>query len=78
MRVLIFGNMAIEDIRTGIVNDWIRSLTAKKLEPKTVHNVWKDFRAVVNWQRKQMDDPKVTDLPALPDEEQRWFTQAEI
>jgi Phage integrase, N-terminal SAM-like domain len=32
-----FGNMAIEDIRTGIVNDWIRSLTAKKLEPKTVH-----------------------------------------
>jgi len=43
-----FGQMAIEDIRTGIVNDWIRSLTAKGLEPKTVHNVFKEFRAVVN------------------------------
>jgi integrase len=51
------------------------------LEPKTIHNVWKDFRAVVNWHCKQMDKPKVTwypDLPAIPDEEQRWFTQAEI
>jgi hypothetical protein len=37
-------------IRTGTVNDWIRSLTAKELEPKTIHNVWKDFRAVVNTQ----------------------------
>ncbi len=76
-----FGNMAVEDIRTGTVNDWIRSLTAKQLEPKTIHNVWKDFRSVVNWHCKQMDKPKVTwypDLPALPDEEQRWFTQAEI
>jgi len=76
-----FGNMAVEEIRTGTVNDWIRSLTAKRLEPKTIHNVWKDFRAVVNWHCKQMDKPKVTwypDLPALPDEEQRWFTQAEV
>lgn len=76
-----FGNMAIEEIRTGTVNDWISSLTAKGLEPKTIHNAWKDFRAVVNWHRKQMDEPKVTwypDLPSLPDDEQRWFTQAEI
>lgn len=76
-----FGNMAIEEIRTGTVNDWIRSLNAKGLEPKTIHNLWKDFRAIVNWHRKQMDEPKVTwypDLPALPDDEQRWFTQAEI
>jgi len=72
--------MAIEEVRTGTVNDWIRSLTAKGLEPKTVHNVWKDFRAIVNWHLKQLDKPKVCwypDLPALPDEEQRWFTQAE-
>ena len=76
-----FGNMTIEEIRTGTVNDWIRSLTAKELEPKTIHNLWKDFRAVVNWHRKQMDEPKVTwypDLPALSDGEQRWFTQGEI
>lgn len=76
-----FGNMAIEEIRTGTVNDWIRLLNAKGLEPKTIHNLWKDFRAIVNWHLKQMDEPKVTwypDLPALPDDEQRWFTQAEI
>ena len=76
-----FGNMAIEEIRTGTVNDWLRSMTAKGLKPKTIHNVWKDFRAIVNWHRKQMDEPKVTwypDLPSLPDDEQRWFTQAEI
>jgi integrase len=76
-----FGHMALEEIRTGTVNDWIHSLTAKGLEPKTIHNLWKDFRAIANWQRKQMDEPKVTwypDLPKLPDDEQRWFTQAEI
>ncbi|MGB7025449.1 MAG: site-specific integrase [Candidatus Acidiferrales bacterium] len=76
-----FGNMTIEEIRTGTVNDWIRTLTAKRLEPKTIDNLWKDFRAIVNWHRKQMDQPKVSwypDLPALPDDEQRWFTQAEI
>ncbi len=76
-----FGNMAIGEIRTGTVNDWIRSLTAKGLKPKTIHNMWKDFRAIVNWHRKQMDEPKVSwypDLPSLPDEEQRWFTQTEI
>jgi integrase len=76
-----FGQMAIEEIRTGTVNDWIHSMIAKGLKPKTIHNVWKDFRAIVNWHRKQMDKPKVTwypDLPKLPDEEQRWFTQSEI
>ena len=76
-----FGQMAIEDIRTGTVNDWIRSLTAKGLEPKTVHNVFKEFRAVANWHLEQLDKPKVCwypKLPLLPDGEQRWFTQAEI
>jgi integrase len=76
-----FGQMAIEDIRTGVVNDWIRTLTAKGLQPKTIFNVWKDFRAIVNWHLKQLDKPKVCwypDLPELPDDEQRWFTQAEI
>ena len=76
-----FGNPTIEDIRTGTVNDWIRSLTAKESNPKTIHNLWNDFRAVVNWHRKQMDEPKVTwypDLPALSNGEQRWFTREEI
>src|SRR5215831_12816502 len=50
-----FGQMAIEDIRTGTVNDWIATLTVKRLEPKTIENCWKDFRSVVNWHRRQMD-----------------------
>ena len=61
-----FGDMAIDDVRTGNVNDWIRSLMAKGLEPKTIHNVWKDFRAVVNWHLRQLDKPKVTWYPDLP------------
>jgi len=76
-----FGETAIEGIRTGTVNEWIATLTAKSLQPKTIINCWKDFRSVVNWHRRQMDKPKVTwypDLPELPDVEQRWFTQAEI
>jgi len=76
-----FGEMAIEDIRTGTVNEWIGTLAAKKLEPKTIINCWKDFRSVVNWHLRQMDKPKVTwypDLPELPDVEQRWFTPAEV
>jgi integrase len=73
-----FGSMAIEDIRTGTVNEWIRSLGAKGLEPKTIVNCWKSFRAVVNWHLKQLDKPKVSWYPDLPDHEQRWFTQEEI
>jgi len=76
-----FGILPIDGICTGTVNDWIRSLTTKGLQPKTIHNCWKDFRAVVNWHLKQLDKPKVCwypDLPELPDHEQRWFTQDEI
>ena len=76
-----FGEMSIEEIRTGTVNDWIVLLTGKKLEPKTITNCWKDFRSVVNWHRRQLDKPKVTwypDLPELPHVEQRWFTPAEV
>jgi len=76
-----FGETALEDVRTGTINDWIRSLTAKGLEPKTILNLWKDFRAICNWHLRQLDRPKVAwypDLPELPDEEQRWFTMDEI
>src|SRR5260370_9309847 len=54
-----FGNMSIEGVRTGTVNDWIRSLPAKGLEPKTIHNVCKDFRAYVTWPRKHSHRPKL-------------------
>ncbi len=76
-----FGEMAVEDIRTGVVNTWIRKLSDEAgLEPKTIRNCWTDFRSVVNWYCRQLDKPKVSwypDLPKLPDREQRWFTQEE-
>jgi integrase len=76
-----FGEMAVEEIKTGTVNDWIRTLVVKGLEPKTIHNCWKHLRAVVNWHLRQQDKPKVAwypDLPELPEHEQRWFRQSEI
>jgi hypothetical protein len=41
--------MAQEEIKTGIINDWIAELEDKGLQPKTVHNLWKQFRAIMNW-----------------------------
>jgi integrase len=75
-----FGQMALEDIKTGTINEWITQLN-KVLEPKTIVNTWKLFRAICNWHLRQQDKPKVCwypDLPALPDYEQRWFTPQEI
>lgn len=73
--------MALATIKTGVVNDWIADLESKSLEPKTVHNLWKLFRAIMNWHAQQCDEPKRTwypTLPTIPEDEQRWFTQDEI
>jgi len=76
-----FGQMALEEIKTGNVNDWIAKMQSNKLEPKTVHNMWKMFRAVMNWHSQQNDEPQrkwYPTLPVIPEDEQRWFTQEEI
>lgn len=76
-----FGEIAVQDIKTGTVNDWIADLQARGLAPKTVHNLWKIFRAMMNWHAQQNDEqPRrwYPLLPTLPHDEQRWFTQAEI
>jgi hypothetical protein len=73
--------MALEEIKTGVVNDWIVDLQAKGLKPKTIHNLWKLFRAIMNWHSQQNDEPLrkwYPMLPTIPDVEQRWFTQEEI
>src|SRR5215467_11652907 len=44
-----FGTLALETIKTGVINDWIAGLTKQGRHPKTVHNLWKQFRAVMNW-----------------------------
>jgi integrase len=76
-----FGRMAVADIKSGTVNDWIADLQTKGLEPKTVHNLWKLFRAMMNWHAQQNDEqPRkwYPTLPAIAQNEQRWFTQEEI
>jgi len=75
-----FGRTAVADIRTGAVNDWVASLSAKGLEPKTIHNLWKVFRAIVNWHAQQNDEQLrrwYPSLPVVPLKEPRWFTPAE-
>src|ERR1700693_3460590 len=75
-----FGSMALEEIKTGIVNDWIADLQ-KELEPKTIHNMWKMFRAIMNWYAQQnYEQPRkwYPTLPSIPEDEQRWFTQDEV
>jgi integrase len=76
-----FGSMALEEIKTGNVNDWIAEMQSKKLEPKTIHNLWKLFRAIMNWHAQQSDESKrawYPMLPTIPEDEQRWFTQLEF
>jgi integrase len=76
-----FGSLPLENIKTGNVNDWITALNNEGLEPKTVHNMWKMFRAIMNWHAQQNDEqPRkwYPNLPVVPEDEQRWFTQDEI
>ena len=76
-----FGTVALAAIKTGVINDWIAGLRELELHPKTVHNLWKQFRAIMNWHSVQNDEPKRTwypSLPTIPDVEQRWFTQDEM
>ncbi|HXA76975.1 MAG TPA: tyrosine-type recombinase/integrase [Candidatus Acidoferrales bacterium] len=76
-----FGQMALEQIKTGNVNDWVAEMNSKKLERKTIHNLWKLFRAIMNWHVQQNDEQARRWYPILPmiaEDEQRWFTQAEF
>lgn len=76
-----FGHMPLGEIKTGKLNDWISGLQGNGLEPKTVHNLWKMFRAIMNWHAQRNDEPPrkwYPSLPALPHDEQRWFTQEEV
>jgi integrase len=75
-----FGLMPLEEIKTGIVNDWLAEMQKSELEPKTIHNLWKMLRAIMNWHAQQNDEqPRkwYPTLPIIPDDEQRWFTQTE-
>ena len=68
-----FGAMAIDAVKTGTVNEWIATQMVG-LAPKTVQNMYKLFRAIVNWHYRQEDQQArkwSPDLPPLHDTEQR-------
>jgi integrase len=76
-----FGSMALDNIKTGVINDWLAEMNRQGKHPKTVHNLWKQFRSIMNWHAQQNDEPKrawYPSLPAIPDVEQRWYTQDEM
>lgn len=76
-----FGSRALETIKTGTINEWISQLSRSGLKPKSVHNLYKQFRAITNWNSQQNDEPKRSfypSLPVIPDADQRWFTQKEM
>jgi len=77
----VFGGLALDQIKSAHVNDWIRSLTAAGLTAKTVHNVFKDFRAICNWHRMEQDQPRMcwyAKLPQVANTPPRWLTPEEI
>jgi integrase len=76
-----FGAMPLETIKTATVNDWIRGLEKLGLKPKSVHNKWKMFRAIMNWNTDENDEPRrrwKPCLPPIPDVERRWYTPPEM
>jgi integrase len=76
-----FGAMPIAEITTGTIEDWIEGLIRNGLEPKTVHNQWKQFRSMINWhfRRKDQREPIWNPtLPDIPDSKARWYTETEM
>jgi integrase len=76
-----FGALPLESIKTGTINEWVMGLVKIGLEPKTIHNQWKTFRAIMNWHAQQNDEPERTwypSLPHIPDTQARWYTVDEM
>lgn len=54
-----------------------RTLSASGLKPKTVSNVVKVLKSVLNWNDVGTRDWRLR-LPQIPEIEQRWFTSEEV
>ena len=75
------GELPLEKIKTGILNDWIKVMEKFPLEPKTVENKYKYFTQIMNWHYEQLDEPKRTWNPKLPpvsESQARWYTPMEM
>lgn len=72
-----FGGMLLEQVDKQAVQVWINELSASGLKPKTVSNVAKLLKSVLNWNDVSTRDWRLR-LPQIPDIEQRWFTPEEV
>jgi hypothetical protein len=72
-----FSGMLLEEVSKQAVQVWIHELNTSGLEPKTVRNIVKMLKSILNWNEVGTRDWKLR-LPELPDDEQRWFTPDEV
>jgi integrase len=72
-----FGGMLLEQVDKQAVQMWINELRASGLKPKTVSNVVKLLKSVLNWNDVGTRDWRLR-LPQIPEIEQRWFTPDEV
>ena len=73
-----FEEMPLDDINAKVVRAWITDLdNAGKLAPKSISNVWKVLKLVLEQEERVTRTWKLN-LPEIPYKEQRWFTQDEI
>ena len=71
-----FSGMLLEQVDKQAVQVWINELSASGLKSKTVSNVVKLLKSVLNWNDVGTRDWKLR-LPQIPENEQRWFTPEE-
>src|SRR6516165_5140138 len=69
--------MLLEQVDKQAVQVWINELSASGLKPKTVSNVVKLLKSVLNWSDVGTRDWRLR-LPQIPEIEQRWFTAEEV
>jgi integrase len=72
-----FKGMLLGQVDKQAVQLWINELSASGLAPKSVSNIVKMLKSILNWSEVGTRDWKLR-LPEIPEEEQRWFTAVEV
>ena len=71
-----FCGKLLEEVDKQAVQLWINDNLVDSLAPKSVSNVVKVLKSILNWSEVGTRDWKLR-MPEIPDEEQRWFTEEE-
>jgi integrase len=72
-----FGGTLLEEVNKQAVQEWINKLEESGLKPKTVSNIVKLLKSILNWSDIGTRDWRLR-LPQIPEIEQRWFTAEEV